>query len=167
MIGIDVPIERLRLLFVSNLWNGKTNSFYGRCFRNERDDKLIPEIKISGNDYKEVLLQDFNDSTVFFDVEPARDVIGASDINAKVSIYFAVSLAKLYPLLDRLDATETAYKDVIKLINASSFALSDGNSLTTGFESYSTWDYDKASEDNMHPYHLFKISTTVIYNLNC
>jgi hypothetical protein len=163
MIGIDVPIEDLRLLFEDKLWIGKNNVFHGRCFRNKRAENLIPEVSIGG-DYKEVLLQDNNDSTVFFDASPTRDVIGATDIDADVSIYFSINLQKLYPGLSRNDATETAYKDVIKYINASAF---DFQSLNTGFESFDTWGYEDAEFDNMYPYHLFRIDTTVIYNLNC
>lgn len=164
MIGVDKPIERLRLLFESSLWNGKSNKFYGRCFRNERDG-LIPEIKLEiGDEYKEVLLQDFQDSTVFFDVEPNRDAVSKSIVNANVNIYFAVNLTKLYPLLNRIDATETAYKDVINLVNVSGF---DFKAIVSGFEAYETWSYDEASKDNMHPYHLFRINTSINYNLNC
>lgn len=163
MIGIDKPIERLRLLFESNLWVANKSIFYGRCFRNERNGGLIPEIN-TNNEYREVLLQDFNDSTVFFDVDPVREVIGLTDINASVDIYFAVDLTNLYPLLTRNEATETAYKDVVKYINGSDF---DFQGLKTGFDSYDTWDYDEASRDNMQSYHLFKINTKLIYNLNC
>jgi len=164
MIGVDAPIERLRLLFVGNLWSGKNNSFNGRCFRNEQDGKLIPEIKITGNDYEEVLLQDFNDSTVFFDVEPTRESNGKDNLKANINIYFAVDLSKLYPSLDRNEATETAYRDVIDQINIGGFNFT---SLSTGFESYDTWNYDESAEDNMSSYHLFRINTTIDYNLNC
>lgn len=163
MIGIDEPIERLRLMFESSLWISNNNSFYGRCFRNLRDGKLFPEISENKN-YLEVLLNDKKDSTVFFDVQPERSVIGDSDINSNVDIYFSINLKKIYPLLTRNEATETAYKDVVKLISASSF---DFQGLETGFSSFDTWGYDDASIDNMYPYHLFKINTTVIHNLNC
>lgn len=164
-MGIDDQIEKLRLLFESNLWSGKKAVFYGRCFRNERNDGLIPEISIGGS-YKEVLLQDFNGATVFFDVEPLRSarVIDSSDITANVSIYFAVDLDKLYPGLDRLKQTENAYKDSIDIINHSAFTF---NAFETGFSSYSVWTYDKASIDNMQPYHLFRVDTTINYNLIC
>jgi hypothetical protein len=164
MIGIDKPIENLRLLFESNLWEGKENSFNGRCFRNIRDDKLIPEIKVGKNDYREVLLQDVNHSTVFFDVPNDRTVIGSSDITTDVSIYFSINLEKLYPTLDRNEATETAYKDVIRYVNASSF---DFTGISTGFDSFDTWGYDNVDFDNMYPYHLFRVDTKLIYNLNC
>jgi len=164
MIGVDIPIERLRLSFESNLWNGKNNKFFGRCFRNERNDDLIPEVIVSGNEYQEVLLQDFNDSTVFFDVEPERESTSNTRVDAKIGIYFAVDLSALYPSLSRNDATETAYNDVINLINLAGF---DVKSIISGFESYATWGYDEASRDSMSSYHLFKINTLVNYNLNC
>jgi muramoyltetrapeptide carboxypeptidase LdcA involved in peptidoglycan recycling len=166
MIGIDNQIEKLRSLFENNLWTASSSVFHGRCFRNERNDGLIPEVTIGGNDYKEVLLQDFQDGTIFFDVEPERTarVIGSSDITANVSIYFAINLDNLYSGLGRLEQTETAYKDAITIINKSAFVF---QSFETGFSSYSVWTYDDAAKDNMQRYHLFRVDTTINYNLIC
>lgn len=164
MKGIDVPIEILRIMFESKLWIGKKNNFYGRCFRNVTRGKLKPEIAITFNDYREVLLQDFSNSTVFFDVDPNRTILGNSDVESEVNIYFAVDLKALYPTLSRNEATETAYSDVSKIINASPFSI---NGIITGFESYELWDYYRDFIDDLSNYHLFRINTTIIYNLNC
>jgi hypothetical protein len=165
MIGIDKPIEALRKLFEDNLWISNDAVFYGRCFRNERNNKLIPEAFIN-DEYEEVLLQDFNDATVFFDVENDREALrpGSSQIIAKVNIYFAVNLKNLYPSIATERATEYAHRDAIKYIDASSF---NHTGIRSGFESYDTWDYDKAAIDNMQPYYLFRINTEVVYTLNC
>lgn len=165
MIGIDKHIEILRQIFEDNLWVATGAVFYGRCFRNERNEGLIPEVS-EGTDYREVLLNDNNSSTSFFDVEPSRTatIENTSTITANVSVYFGVNLEDLYSGLSRNEQTESAYKDVIALVQASPFKFTG---FETGFSSYSTWAYDKADIDNMQPYHLFRIDTTINYNLNC
>ena len=164
MIGIDIPIERLRADFENYLWVGAVNSFNGRCFRNQRDGKLIPEIKGDRDEYREVLLQDGNDSTVFFDVDPDREMKSKSQSEANVSIYFAVNLEELYPSLSRNEASETAYVDAVDLINGSGF---DVTGIISGKEAFNTWGYEDSIFDDMHPYHLFRIDSSIVYNLRC
>ncbi|HPT12591.1 MAG TPA: hypothetical protein PLP69_08175 [Bacteroidales bacterium] len=158
MKGIDVQIESLRSTFESLLWTAFNNSFNGRCMHNYREG-VIPEVlNDDSHEYKEVLLDDKFDSIVFFDVLPKRG-IGSADVN----IYFAVNLSTIYPSVDER-ATEHALSDVAMVIKR--HANFEMTSITDGFESWKDWSMVK-QEDNMQPFYLFRIETTVTYNLIC
>jgi len=158
MKGIDIQIESLRKTFEDHLWLDFFNSFNGRCMRNYRD-KMIPEVLNPGSlNYNEVLLDDTKTSISFFDVLPER-----TEQKATVHIYFAVNLSKLYPSVSER-ATEYALSDAILLIRTHGLFTIEG--ITDGYESWSNWDKVKR-EDNMHPFYLFRIETTVEYKLTC
>lgn len=163
MIGVDIPINKLLLLFNEKLWADNTNDYNGRVYINQKDGRVIPEVYNTNDDYKEVLLNDNVDSTIFFDVLNERKFIGNSNCRVEVDIYFSINLKNIYPTINNR-ATEYAYRDVLDIINLSSFKY---KSLTSGFEAFDKFDYDKASIDNMQPYHLFKIKTELTYNINC
>lgn len=158
MKGIDIPIESLRSTFESYLWDGLNNAFYGRCMRNFRD-KMIPEVLVMNSiNYSEVLLDDTKTSLCFFDVLPQR-----TEQKATVHIYFAVNLAKHFPYIGER-ATEYALSDVVLLIRKHGLFAIEG--ITDGYDAWKDWDMVKR-EDNMHPFYLFRIETTVEYNLTC
>lgn len=158
MKGIDVPIESLKSTFENHLWVGFFNSFNGRCMRTYRE-KMIPEVLKSGTtNYSEVLLDDTKTSISFFDVLPDR-----TEQKATVHIYFAVNLSKLYPSVSER-ATEYALSDAILLIRKHGLFTIEG--IMDGYESWSNWDKVK-KEDNMQPFYLFRIETTVEYKLTC
>jgi hypothetical protein len=165
MTGVDVPILQLTTLFTSNLWTTKTNEFNGRCFRNQRDGNTIPEVLNTALttkiEYKEVLQNDKFAAVCFFDVLNTR-VIGKSKGTVQVNIHFAVNLETLYSSVDERQ-TEYAYQDVLDLIKTSSF---EATGLVTGIESYSPFLFNV--NDDMQPYHLFRIETELNYNIkNC
>ena len=71
--GIDIQIERLQDRFKDKLWTSVSSTnkdYFGRIYRNERDGDVIPQRFVSGNDYKDVLLNDKKAVTCFFDVQP-------------------------------------------------------------------------------------------------
>ena len=158
MKGIDVQIESLRSTFESLLWTAFNNSFNGRCMHNYREGVIPEALNNDSHEYKEVLLDDKLDSIVFFDVLPKRG-IGSADVN----IYFAVNLSTIYPSVDER-ATEHALSDVAMVIKR--HANFEMTSITDGFESWKDWSMVK-QEDNMQPFYLFRIETTVTYNLIC
>lgn len=158
MKGVDIVIEKQRLIFSGYLWTTFTCSWNGRCMRNYHSNLQIPEILVSGNNYSDVLLDDRKDALCFFDVLSER-----TENTANVDIYFAVNLLKLYPLVSER-ATEYALSDVVRWIRSG--GLFTIKSIHDGYEAWSNWGMVK-KEDNMQPFYLFKIKTSVEYVLNC
>lgn len=158
MKGIDVPIEKQRLIFNDHLWTGFNCSWNGRCQVNYRDEKTVPEVLVSGSDYKDVLLDDSKDAISFFYVQPERTIDEAT-----VEIYFAVKLPTLYPLVTER-ATEYALLDAIDKVKRGSLFSVTG--IVDGYESWRTFGMVK-KEDNMQPFYLFKLITKLQYSLTC
>jgi len=159
MKGIDVTIEKQRLIFAANLWTSNICSWNGRCQVNYRDGKEVPECLNSGtNNYLDVILDDTKDVISFFDVLPQR-TIGEADVD----IYFAIRLDKLYPsVMER--ATEYVLSDV--MLNLQLGQTFDAENITEGYEAWKRWSNVK-KEDNMQPFYLFKIKTKTQYSLTC
>lgn len=159
--GIDIPIDNLVTTFNSDLWQGKTNAFYGRVFRNERNNLISPEIWITPNDYIEVLKDDSKDGQCFFDVQP--NITMSGDIkNATVWICFMLNLATVYPTLTRTEATQQAHLDTMNLILGSEFLITELVTGITGFTDYDFGDVPQAKVD-MSPHYLFKFITNIYY----
>jgi len=161
MKGIDVSIERIRLELETK-FQTLDSSFiaYGRTFRNERKKKSIPEIFVGGKEYQETLFNDKIAGHCFFyhnsDINLQKDQFGKTDI----SIYFAVNLEKLYPLVDER-ATEYLHENIMQEIAKTPFKVSK---IGTGFES---WDKFKLSDskDNLQPYYLCRVDLEIFFAL--
>jgi hypothetical protein len=163
--GIDIPINKLLGDIAAYLWNGKTNSFFGRVFRNERGDSISPEIWINTTKYIEVLKDTEFDGQCFFDVQPT-DSVDSNVHNATVWICFMVDLNKVYPLLTRTEATEQAHIDTQSIIIDSMFEITG---LIRGFDGFSTYDWGSEGQAraDMSPHYLFRFNTSLEYNINC
>jgi hypothetical protein len=153
---IDEVIEAQRGVFDSYLYSSDIHtSYYGRAFRNYRDNQLIPEVYDHG--YHDVLLDTSRHALCFFDILPDRDIEEVT-----IDIYFALNLEQLYGTLER--DTETALADVVKYIRQAGYFKIIG--ISEGYESWSQWGLVK-KEDNMHPFYLCRIRTNCKYTLNC
>ena len=160
MIGIDKHIETLKDMFTSKLYTSFDYTSYGRAFMNDRDEKVIPEVLDSDNEYKEVLLDDNLAGLSFFVVDSEYVSDNPTLLNSKVYIYFAVNLSTLYSTVTER-AVEYVHKDVITLINNTVFNLTG---ITTGKDVFSEFDINIG--DNMQPFYLVKFSTEVEWNIN-
>jgi hypothetical protein len=159
MKGIDIQIDKQRLIFTNYLFAGNICSWNGRCQTNYRNDKAVPECLNAGTlNYADVTLDDTKDVISFFDVLPQRTID-----KAEVDIYFAVKLTKLFPSVTER-ATEYVLNAIaLNLIQGQTF---DIENITEGYESWKQWSNVK-KEDNMHPFYLFKIKTKTQYSLTC
>ena len=54
MTGIDVRIEELRSYLESKLWTGNDVTFYGRIFRQIKNDGIVPMNFVAPIDYQDV-----------------------------------------------------------------------------------------------------------------
>ena len=159
MKGIDIQIEKQRLIFAAYLWTTNICSWNGRCQTNYRNDKAVPECLNAGtNNYTDITLDDTKDVISFFDVLPQRTID-----KAEIDIYFAVKLPTLYPSVTER-ATEYALNAVaMNLILGQTFNI---ETITEGYEAWKNWSNVK-KEDNMQPFYLFKIKTNTQYSLTC
>jgi len=161
MKGIDIPINAMVEKFKAKLWNGKTVDFNGRVFRNEREINgrtvIVPEIFISGKEYKSKVFDDFKDAGCFFDVSPNRNI---DEQYAMVDVCFYVNLNKIYPAIVTERATENVHEDVMKLLEFSDFEIQE---LITGIEAFADYQLRQNKVD-MQPYYVFKFKTKLLIN---
>lgn len=157
MTGIDIPINLQKTIFSSYLgWTGALH--YGRVDRNFRNDAMIPETWLSGNEYGELLLNDKIPGLSFFDVVERTDLASAI-----VDIYFAVNVNTLHSYATER-RTEYCLQDALRWIQRGNhFTIL---SFSDGYDSWKQWGMVK-KEDNMHPFYLFKIRTKVTYSILC
>lgn len=160
MIGIDNHIEAMQVTFVAELFRDYDYTSYGRAFLNIRDEKIVPEVLDSGNEYKEVLLDDNLGGLSFFVVDNDYIPISRNNLKTKVNIYFAVNLATLYPTITER-AVEHLHKDVLNILKGSKFKFTG---LTAGREAFS--EFDIKLGDNMQPFYLARFSTEIDWNIN-
>lgn len=162
MTGVDVPIESLRTDFQNNLWTSFSNSFYGKTFRNEKDGEVIPEVLVSGNDYKEVRFDDRYDSICFFDVNDIVENLN-DQMEVRVMIILAVNLNTIF----QSRATEESHRDVWNIIDNHRPTITM-QTLHLGLKAYGELSTKGLKAYNMHPWHTFSIETIMLINyLNC
>lgn len=160
--GVDIQIERLRGYMAAKLFTSNSCDWFGRVFRNQRNDETIPERYVSGIDYQSVLLNDNKDLTCFFDVQPSEDY--DNGFTSDVWICFSVNLAKLYPTVTTERATEYLHEDLIKTIKR--IGGWEVTGLVRGLPAFSEYSRVKPEHDKQ-PYYLMRINTKVKYPLNC
>jgi hypothetical protein len=162
--GVDIPINSLVETMTNKLWTGNTTDYNGRVYDNEKKAKnqllgINPEIFDSGIDYKEKLLSDKLDATVFFRVTD-------TDYEERISIvqiYFSVNLEKLYPTVTTERADEYAVNEATKLIKWSEFRIQNVVRGKPAFDDYFGADQNS---DDMQPFYLFRLDTEVSYSYN-
>jgi hypothetical protein len=164
--GIDILIDNLLVDLTARLWTTNVNLFSGRIFRNEvlteNGLKIVPEIYIDGNDYKDVLKDDRYDAQCFFDVLPSGEMIGTMEKNT-VRAMFMVNLIKLYPTLLRNEATESAKKDVFDILSCN---FDNVSGFVSGRTAFSDYEFKGNDVSDMSPHYLFRFDC-VSYNVNC
>lgn len=163
--GIDIHIDALVNDFNNLLWTSLTKrSFYGRVFRNERNDSISPEIWITPHNYIEVLKDYKFDAQCFFDRQPNID-INSNVQQATVWICFMVNLQAIYPTLTRTEATEQVHWDVKGIVEHRPFIVQNLVTGFSGFDSYD-WGEDGQYKADMSPHYLFRFETFIDY-ANC
>jgi hypothetical protein len=169
MTGIDVPISILRDSFATQLWTGVTNKiFYSLVDRNnDREGKLVDEIYTSNNEYEEVQFDDRRSVVCFFDANGNLEGLnGNSEMTRNVGIIFAVNISKVYPLLT-YRAKEELYRDVRNVILTTQALDIVPAEITPGLNAYGDLSTEVLGQYNMHPWHTFRVDTTMKFNLDC
>jgi len=168
--GIDLPIARLQTALYSGLtWStgGNTYQSYERAYKNEKDGSKLPEVFMGNsdtgkNEYREVFNNDDFSASSFFLASDNRT--GDDLITSDVDIVFQLDLKKLYPLIVHR-ADEEAHQDVTSILfgNVSDYKVT--NIITGVSNVYADLNLTKINPDDMHPFHVFKVTMEVYYNM--
>lgn len=160
--GIDKIINDIQLLLFNNVTWADYESYH-RAYKNERAEDQMYEVFTSGNEYKEVLIDDTFDATSFFIVSDTATF--DERWNTTVSVIFQLNLKKLYPLIAHR-ADEEAHNEVSVIIEGTPGFTMSG--LTKGIRGvYSDIGYGANIFEDMQPLHVFKLDINVNYDQDC
>lgn len=168
-VGIDTVIDNLQVLLWEGLelWQNATNGYnsYSKANKNESNDNgRLPEVFTGGKEYKEVFTDDNFSATSFFLVDNNRPIVDEVIVQATVDIIFQVNLQEIYS--GRED--EQAHRDVFLILKDNPWTYSITDSLVTGIsEVYSGLKIDQVNFDDIQPFHVFKVSMVVEYDMSC
>lgn len=169
--GIDIAIARLQLSLYNGLtWKNTPNTYisYERAYKNETNDNKLPEVFLGsantgGVDYAEVFTDDTVSASSFFLVSDNRTIDDI--ISADVDIIFQVDLKKLYPNIAHR-ADEEAHEEVTTVLQNNSGNYPMTNMITGVANVYSDLRITQVNLDDTQPYHIFKVTLNVTYELN-
>ena len=172
-VGIDGKLNALQSYLYAKLnalWAATKGSAlaydaYGRIYKNDVNGTFKPEAFVGGKDYADVFGDDRLDALSFFHVSDTKK-INQINFEANVEIYFFVNLSKIYPaIIHRADSEVQMAVEKLFKKEPYSFKMS---AIQTGREIFNDFDFSNSDQQNMQPYHIFKIVGTIIFkNLNC
>lgn len=165
--GVDTPIKRIKNYLYNTLvtkWDVSNLDAYGRVYRNENRDMVMPEYYLDNGEYKDVTLSDNKDGIIFFDIGDNHNVDG-NVINVDCEIIFTLNISALYGDETRSDAE--ARKEAFNALNLfrGTFTI---ESIETGLKNvYSNFRGVAGLFLDMQEFHHFKISGKINYTNNC
>lgn len=168
-IGVDLAIEKAQKRLHDELltkWGINTNMFlcYGRCYRNNDKNGVIPEVYSNG-EYKELLLNDNVIVHSFFDIGNVINYETEEHQNSTtIDLVFFVNLNKLYS--NNLRQDEKVRQDVQLIFEGGKNGLllqtiSIGNQALS---EYSGYKKDAMKFKDMNQYHIFKMTYQLNYD---
>lgn len=168
--GIDSIINIFQNVLyteLSEIWSltELDSLFTGRCYKNNTDLGLIPELYTSNGEYSELLLDDKLKAQIFFIVSD-KSTVSNETRTSNVDIIFLTNASLIYPN-SRED--ERIKNDVLNLCtpNYCNFTLTG---IVTGienvFKEFTGWKSKNESYVDMHPYHCFRLSFTTTYKIS-
>jgi len=169
-VGVDVVIQDMQEAMYAelvSLWGIKNDTdyaCYGRAYRQQvaGKDQYIPEVFVSGNDYKEVYLNDRVKALSYFQYE--RNDFKLMN-TAPVSLIFWVNIQQLKPAIDHR-ADEEVRVDVanfiVKYLADNNQTISTVTGIDKVFAEYAGYrSADSIKHRDMHPFHCFRINFTL------
>lgn len=162
-VGLDAKIQSLQNHLYTELnqkWqlqNGNVLEGYGRVYVNQDQNKRLAEAYISNNEYQNVLVAE--KSKFFFLARQRKTELYALRFTTNVELCFMLDLGLIKPdILHRAD--EEVQSEVVDVLNGVNNVFvesidTDPRSVFNGL-TYS-------ENDNMQPYHFFKINLKVDY----
>lgn len=163
--GIDVPIQVAQKRLhdrLNELW-GITLQAYGRAYLLKKEDKIIPEVFTSNQDYEDVLSLD--DNRFFFVQKESSEKVDNKWFEGDVDVYFILKLDDIYKELDHR-ADEEAHRDVDHVLNQTKLNV---ETIEIGIDNvisdFKIRDHDNFNYSDFEPYHIFKLTCNVRYDL--
>jgi len=159
-VGIDKKIQKLQTKLYSSLGFSDFEG-YGRVYVDTQKDSIKPIFFVSGNDYKEVLLNDSINGKFFF-VEDDETDSEMTMSTTKVDVIFLVNLSKLYPDIP-YRADEEFRQQVYRVLKKSRYFFLSDIKITKGIDALKGF---KTNLIDMQPYHFVKFSGEISYQLD-
>lgn len=140
----------------SYLWTNYNYTAYGRAYLIED----IPKVFVSGNEYKEVLVDDTLAANSFFFIKEwnKEDEVKGKAFNLNAAIIFGVNLKTLYPSLS-YRAEDSAISDAYAILNG--YTELDIQKIIVGMDAIS--DFSTLNIQYNQPFCLFKFQTIIKY----
>lgn len=161
--GIDIEIEKIRMQLLKNLnWLGV--EIFGRAYKNiSKDGKLVPEVYLGNNEYREVLTNDLKSVTVFFVDSEKHTKVNTLEMRSELSIVFIVDLLKLKgKKTARLDSL--VHHEVLSVL--APIVQFEIGALVKGLDALKEFDTSKIKLSDMQPYHVFSVTGKINYKIN-
>ncbi len=163
--GIDKELQKIQNSLYDGLDWGNLN-VYGRVYKNQSTDKgLVPEVYLGANEYKDAFLDDTKTATICFIEDEKHTTENGIYYFCDVKIVVMVNLLKSKPTITHRADTEVQL-DVIKQ------AQKNGMFTVTGIEKgianvFKGFNIQGVLLTDMQPFHVFAITGTLKYKINC
>lgn len=164
--NLDTIIQELQTVLYDALlvkWNTTKLDAYGRVYKNERKDKVIPEVyNATSRNYKEVM---YNGQSCFFFVDDDNHTIEDQDheFTTDVKIVFMLNLDDLKTATERADAD--VKRDVTKLLRDNDYHFRMKEYIKGIDNVLREFDTMNIKQNDMHPLHVFAINTSWSYSV--
>lgn len=166
--NIDTDIQFIQTSLydgLTNAWNTEDLEAYGRVYRYEYDNKVVPHVLVSGtNDYKATL---YNDKSSFFFIDDTNHKTEDEfEYKTGLKIVFMLNLDDVKVSDERLDAS--VKRDVISILRDISSAFKIEGYESTIEEVFRGFDISniKENRNDSHPLHVFAITGELKYFIN-
>lgn len=158
--GLDKQLKLIQTSLNANLpWAGDLE-IYGKIDEAISDKAVIPVVYVSGNEYKEIFLNDKITATIGFIVKN-REFENFRPF-AKVDVVFTVNLKKAYSTTNRED--ELCLIDAKECFKKSMLFKSIGT-IKTGIDSvFNGFDKERIKHRDLNPWFVFSFETEITYN---
>jgi len=164
--GIDCAIQDMQVnIYDALLVHDSINSVegFGRVYRNQTKDGIIPEYYVGNGDYREVYLNNTWDVSFSFIPGDNHTTTDGIVYNVPVKIVFWFNL-------DKIDTTNRADAEAQRIVSQIIKYELTNTYLATGIETginniFSGFKVDQILFDNMQPYHVFSFNMDLSYYL--
>jgi hypothetical protein len=163
--GIDLKIQKFQKLIYSKLNWGDINC-YGRVYKNiSNTDKVVAEVYVGNNEYKDVFTDDTKNANIFFVEDDNHKTTNGFVFTTKLKIVVICNLKKLYPsVTERADLEpELELVRIFQYLPSFNFL-----SLEKGVKQCLSEFYtENIKVSDMQPLHIFAITGEINYTISC
>lgn len=174
-VAVDKQIDNIQVLLWNELTTEANGDFseyesYHRVYKNEETNNVKAESFVTGNDYKDVFMDDSVNVSSFFISDDTLTIVEGhkNRFSQVVSVIFQANLKKLYPNIPHRADEEfrNEISNALSNIKKPSVVLS----MVKGIDNvYSEFDRIKIKEKqhDLQPYHVVRVDIEVTYDFEC